>query len=53
LEKLLYVPESSALFGETLNHFEQRVRDKLDPSMLINDARQYSAVNGRSFVWDD
>ena len=50
---MLDVPESSALFGQTLEHFEQRVRDKLDPTMLINDSRQYSAINGRSYVWSD
>ena len=53
MDKLFDVPENSALFGQTLEHFEQRVRDKLDPSMLINDARQYSPINGRSFVFDD
>ncbi len=53
MEKLLSVPESSAEFGQTLEYFENRVRENLDPTMIINDSRQYSAANGRSYVWSD
>jgi hypothetical protein len=53
LEGLLTVSESSAVFGETLEYFEQRIRKNLDPTMLINDSRQYSASNGRQYVWSD
>jgi hypothetical protein len=41
------------VFGETLEYFEKRIRKNLDPTMLINDARQYSASNGRQYVWSD
>lgn len=29
------------------------MREKMDPTMVINDSRQYSANNGRSYVWSD
>ena len=53
LNTLLSTPENSALFASTLNEFEQRCKDNLDPTMLIHDSRQYSATNGRSYVWSD
>ena len=53
LEALLTVPENSALFGDTLEYFENRCKERLDPTMLIHDSRQYSATNGRAYVWSD
>lgn len=53
LEPLLSIPESSATFGETLKYFEDRLRNNMDPTMIINDSRQYSPNNGRSYVWSD
>ena len=53
LEELLHTPENSAHFAATLEHFEKRSRDQMDPTMLIHDSRQYSATNGRSYVWSD
>ena len=53
MKPLFDIPESSALFKETLDKLEQRIRDNMDPTQLFNPCRPYSATSGKYQVFED